>query len=106
MPLFAVIGFDVPPHAKSLRETHRAAHRAYVLERDEPIQLAGAMYDGEGNQCGSLLVLEAPDAGSVRAWFEQEPFHRNGVYSQFVIVEWRPALNRLQPKPTWPANRS
>lgn len=103
MPLFAVIGLDVPPHAMALRETHRAAHRAYVLARDEPIQLAGAVYDGEGHQCGSLLVFEAPDADTVRAWLEQEPFHRNGVYGQLVIVEWRPALNRLQPMPDWPA---
>ena len=101
MPLFAVIGLDVPPHSMPLREAHRTAHRDYVLARDQPIRLAGAMYDGHDNQCGSLLILEAADADSVRAWCEQEPFHSNGVYGQFVVVEWRPALNRLQPMPDW-----
>jgi uncharacterized protein len=101
MPLFAVIGLDVPPHSMPLREAHRAAHRDYVLAQDRPVRLAGAMYDRQDNQCGSLLILEAPDADSVRAWFEQEPFYRNGVYGQFVVVEWRLALNRLPPMPDW-----
>jgi uncharacterized protein YciI len=102
MPLFAVVGIDSPPNATLLREAHRAAHRTHVLAHDGPIQLAGAMYDDQGNQCGSLLVFDAPDAESVRAWFENEPFYRNGVYGQFVVVEWRPVLNRLRALPDWP----
>lgn len=105
MPLFAVVGIDLPPNALLLREAHRAAHRAYVLAQDGPIQLAGAMYDEQGSQCGSLLVFDAPDADSVRAWVEQEPFRRNGVYGQFIVVEWRPVLNRLPAMPEWPTGQ-
>jgi uncharacterized protein YciI len=106
MPLFAVIGFDVAPHSMPLREAHRQEHRNYVLSHDAPVRLAGAMYDAQDNQCGSLLIFEARDEAEVRAWCEREPFHRNGVYAQLFITEWRPALNRLEPIPDWPARQA
>jgi uncharacterized protein len=101
MPLFAVIGVDGSEGA-SLRERCRAEHREYYLAHDAPIRLAGAMHDDAGQQCGSLLVFEAPDAASVRAWYEREAFFCSGVYAQFTVLEWRPVLNRLPSMPEWP----
>lgn len=95
MPLFLFIGHDHPPHAMALRDAVRAEHRAYVLDHDASIRLAGAMVDAQGNQCGTLIAFEATDVGEVRRWVEQEPFHRAGVYARTDIVEWGLALNRF-----------
>jgi uncharacterized protein YciI len=95
MPTYAFLGFDQPPHSMALRERLRAEHRAYVLAHDAAIRFAGAQYDAAGNQCGTLIIFEADSAQQVRAWLEQEPFYRGGVYRDVQVIEWRLALNRF-----------
>ena len=95
MPLYAVIGFDHPPHNMALRERVRPAHRAFVLENDQLIRFATAMLDGEGNQKGSIYFFEADNAETVKEWLAIEPFCKAGVYKDIHIVEISPALNRL-----------
>ena len=97
MPTYAFMGLDHPPHSMALRDQLRAAHRAYVLANDSMIRLAGALCDGAGNQCGSLIIFEASSADQVRQWLAQEPFHRGGVYRDVQVIEWRLALNRFAP---------
>ena len=65
MPLYAVIGFDHPSDGMPVREQCRAEHRAFALENDRDTRLAGAMFDAQGNQCGTLIICEA--AGSCTA---------------------------------------
>ena len=103
MPHFLVFATDRlphPPQAMPRREAARPAHRAYVLGRDGPIRLAGAMLDADGNQCGSVYSFEAASVAEVRAWLAAEPFVRAGVYAEVRIVEWSPRLNRL-PAAEW-----
>ena len=95
MPLFLFIGHDHSPHSMALRNAVRAEHRSYVLDNDASIRSAGAMLDIQGNQCGTLIVFEAPDTAQVWAWVEQEPFYRKGVYARAEVVEWHLALNRF-----------
>jgi uncharacterized protein YciI len=104
MSLFAVIGFDHPPHSMELREKFRAEHRAYAKANDETTRLAGAFYDVEGNQCGTLKIFEAESAEEVWEWYRKEPFYNNNVYKDFHVIEWRMALNLLQPTGGWDAN--
>lgn len=96
MPLYAVIGFDYPPHSMALRDRIRAEHRAYVQTHDEGTRLAGAFYDTEGNQCGTLMIFEANSADDVWEWYRKEPFYKNNVYKEFHVIEWRVALNHLE----------
>lgn len=100
MPHFLVIGLDHPPHSMALRDASRAEHRAYVMERDDKIRLAGAMVDVDNNQCGSVYSFEAESVEEVRRWLDQEPFVRDGIYETIKIVQWTPALNRL-PAADW-----
>lgn len=104
MPLYAFIGFDKPPHSMALRDELRADHRAYVQNQDLGAVLAGAMYDVDGNQCGTLKIIEAASVEEVWAWYRNEPFYRNGVYQQCHVVEWRMALNTLEPTGGWVKN--
>ena len=101
MPLYAAICFDHPPHAMSLRDGVRAAHRAYVLANAAPIRCAGAMRDADGNQCGTIYVFEAASEADVRAWLAVEPFHAAGVYESVRVALWSPAFNVLV-KRDWP----
>jgi uncharacterized protein YciI len=96
MPLYAVIGFDHPPHSMALRDNFRAEHRAYVQAHDEGIRLAGAFYDTVGNQCGTLIIFEANGAEDVREWYRKEPFYKNDAYKDFHVIEWRLAFNQLE----------
>jgi uncharacterized protein YciI len=104
MPLFAFIGFDHPPHSMELRDQLRAAHREYVQSHDLGAVLAGAMYDAEGNQCGTLKIFEASSAEEVWAWYRKEPFYAQGVYKECRVVEWRMAMNLLEPTGGWVKN--
>ena len=87
MPVYAVIGLDRRPTNDQARETHRAAHRAYVTGHLDPLQCAGAMLDGDGSQCGSLYIFEADSADQVRQWLAAEPFVANGIYETLAVRE-------------------
>jgi uncharacterized protein len=104
MPLYAVIGFDHLPHSMPLRDEFRAAHRSFTLAHDQGARLAGALFDAQGNQCGTLNIFEAQSAEEVRALYRKEPFYRNNVYREFHVVEWRLALNRFEPTGGWVQN--
>lgn len=104
MPLYAFIGFDQPPHSMEMRERLRPQHRAYVQGNDGGAVLAGAMYDADGNQCGTLKVFQADSAEEVWDWYRKEPFYTNGVYKECHVVEWRMALNKIEPTGGWVAN--
>ncbi len=97
MPLYAAIGFDHPPHSMELREKFRAEHRAYSQGEDAMTRIAGAFYDAEGNQCGTLKIFEAESDEQVWDWYRKDPFFLNGVYKEFRVIEWRLAINRLEP---------
>lgn len=100
MPLYAVIGFDVPGGHR-LRDQLRPVHREYVLANDGAIRLAGAIYGDDGNQAGTLMIFEADDAEAVWAWCRREAFYAGGVYRDYHVVEWRLALNRIPETDGW-----
>lgn len=87
MPTFAVIGFDRRPKRQEARETHRAAHRAYVGDNLGPLVSAGAMLDDDGSQCGSLYVFKMDSIEQVHEWLRQEPFVANGIYETLAVRE-------------------
>lgn len=103
MPLYAVIGFDHPPHSMALRDRWRTAHRAYELAHDQNTRLAGAFYGPGGQQCGTLKIVAAENADEVRRWYEHEPFYVGGVYRDFHIIELGLALNRIPDSGGWVA---
>jgi len=101
MPLFAVIGLDHPPHAMERRDAVRGAHRAYVVEHDEPIVFVGACIDNDDNQCASFYIFDAESEQQIRDWLANEPFVKQGVYDQLIIRRFLLGVNRL-PNQDWP----
>jgi uncharacterized protein YciI len=100
MELFAVIGFDHPPHSMDKRDAVRSEHRAYVAQNGSAITCVGPLLDDDNNQCGSFYIFEADNEQQIREWLEKEPFYRTGVYQQLVIRRFKPGYSRL-PKQEW-----
>ena len=64
--LFVVIATD-KPNSLSLRTATREAHFAYARESGL-VKLGGPFLDGQGEMAGSLIIFEAADLDSARAW--------------------------------------
>lgn len=88
MPLFAVIGLD-KPNAVALRDKARAAHRDFSRKHVGTTRIAGALWDADGNQCGTLKIFEADSAEQLRELYADEPFFTAGVYESVIVREWR-----------------
>ena len=102
MALFAIVGFDYPPHNMKRRDEIRTEHRAYVKANDQMMKFACAMLDAEANQCGSIYFFEADSINEVRDWTFREPFCQGDVYKDVHIIEVGVGLNKLQ-QMDWPA---
>jgi len=102
MPLFAVIGLDLPD-ALSKRNAGLPAHRAYLKAHDERMLLVGPLRDDNGNSCGSLYVFEAASANEIQEWLSREPFFKAGVYDSLLIRRFEPVMSRL-PLRDWPGD--
>lgn len=94
MPLFAVVGRDKPGMHKTRAEL-RDVHRDFARSLADRTKLAGALYDDEGRQCGTVKIFEAESIEELQELYREEPFLKAGVYAEFTILEWRLALNML-----------
>lgn len=78
------------------RLEQRPRHIAYWEQQGDRLKVAGAMLDGDGpdaSPIGSSFLLEADDAGAVRALIAADPFMTEGIFGADVQVQpVRPAL--------------
>jgi len=68
------------------------AHRSYLNApgRIERGILRGPLWDATGKEwVGSIFLLQAPDREFIEAFFADEPYTRDGLYSSFEILPWR-----------------
>ena len=68
------------------------AHRAYLNApgRVERGILRGPLWDAGGEVwVGSIFLLQAPDRAYIEAVFADEPFTKDGLYTDFEILPWR-----------------
>lgn len=75
-----------PEHRQRLRAP--APHAVDVLA-------AGPTLDGDGAQAamnGTLLIVRAASAEAVRAFIDDDPYQRHGVYERVEIRPWRCGL--------------
>jgi len=97
--LFVLIGYDAPdslPKRREVRPLHLA--RAQALRDEGRLVLAGpfpaidADDPGEAGFTGSLFVAEFPSAEAARAWIEDDPYVRHGIYSHYDIRPFKQVL--------------
>ena len=49
---------------------------------------AGALLDGDGEMCGSLLILDVADRAAADAWAADDPYAKAGLFSDVTIKPW------------------
>lgn len=87
MPLFVILGRDGPEGA-ARRKLHRPAHLEHyrTLEAEHRVRFAGPLLADDGSPCGSVLVVEFPDATAARAHAARDPYVAEGVFESHEVL--------------------
>lgn len=91
--LFVVIATD-KPNSRDLRMATREAHFAYAKETGV-IKLGGPFLDSNGEMAGSLIIFEADDIESARAWHATDPYVKAGLFAQSEVRPWKLTFNPI-----------
>jgi uncharacterized protein YciI len=94
--LYIVSAFD-KKDSLALRLSVREAHLAYARDTGR-IKLGGPFLDADGQMCGSLMIVEAPDLETVKAWHAADPYMKAGLFASSDIRPWKPTVNTVEAK--------
>ena len=84
MAFFAVVCAD-KPGALEQRLALRPTHVDYLKTQEPIIRVAGPLLDADGKMCGSLFVVEADDIAGARAFSDNDPFTKAGVFARVQV---------------------
>jgi uncharacterized protein YciI len=79
------------PGALQIRLDTREAHLAYIKETGV-VEMAGPFLDEAGQMCGSMIVMDVADLAAARAWAENDPYNKAGLFSDVRIQEWKKVI--------------
>ncbi|KIC49760.1 YciI family protein [Tateyamaria sp. ANG-S1] len=88
--LFALMAFD-KEGALDVRMENRPAHLEY-LDSTGVVKQAGPFLDGEGNPCGSLIVLDVADMEAAQSWADNDPYAKAGLFRDVQIKAWKQVI--------------
>lgn len=93
--LYALICKDKPGHLQVRLDT-RDRHVAYLngLNEAGTLKLAGPFLDDAGKPCGSLVIIEAADAGQAQAYADRDPYAEAGLFESVEIRPWNWVFNK------------
>jgi uncharacterized protein len=94
--LFVVTALD-KPGALTLRLSVRDAHLTYGRETGL-MRLGGPFLNEAGEMCGSLMIVEAPDLETVKAWHANDPYAKAGLFASSDIRAWKAVINPIAAK--------
>lgn len=86
------------PGAMADRVAHREAHWAFLDRFEERLLARGPVLDDEdpSQVLGSIHVVELEDDAEARHFAFDEPFAKEGVFSDVVLTKYRHELGRTQ----------
>ena len=88
--LIALIARDKPGALQTRLDT-RDAHVAY-LKSSGVVSQAGPLLDGEGQMCGSLIVLDVEDMSAAEAWAKDDPYANAGLFADVQLIQWNKVI--------------
>ena len=92
--MYAVICFDRPDSAP-LRDTHRAAHVAFLDANAARIVYGGPLKNtADGPSTGALIVLDCATRAEAEAVIGTDPFYRGGVYESVSVRAFKQVFPR------------
>ena len=80
---------DAAERRKQFRPEHIANLRR--VKATGNFILGGALLDGDGEMCGSAMIVDFNDRATLDAWLKDEPFIREKVWGQIEIHPYRVA---------------
>jgi uncharacterized protein YciI len=83
------------PGALELRMATREAHLAYVKARLDKVRLAGPLLDENDGMIGSHFILEADDLAAARAFSDQDPYARAGLFQRVDVHAFRASIGQV-----------
>jgi uncharacterized protein YciI len=84
-----VIQTEDKPNAFDLRAATRPAHLDYLKKQNAILLAAGPFLDDEDRMIGSLLIVDVASEAEARAFAENDPFAKAGLFSSTAIRKWR-----------------
>jgi uncharacterized protein YciI len=94
--LFILTALD-KPDSLALRLSVREAHLAFARETGR-IRLGGPFLNDKGEMCGSMMIVEAPDLETAKAWHASDPYVKAGLFASSDIRPWKPTFNPIEAK--------
>lgn len=96
--LYVFHAVDKPDH----RDVRRAAsdeHVAYLkAAASVMLVLAGPLLDSDNETViGSLIVVDAIDASTVRDFFANDPYSKAGLFATASVTAWRKTVGWNEP---------
>lgn len=88
--LIALMAYD-KPGALDVRKANREAHVAYLKSSDAVVQ-AGPFLDGNGEMCGSLIILDLADMAAAEAWAAGDPYGKAGLFESVKLMTWNKVI--------------
>jgi uncharacterized protein YciI len=88
---FAIICAD-KPGALQIRLDTRTAHLAYI-EQTGTVTQAGPFLNDAGDMCGSLVVVEVADLAAAKAWADNDPYAKAGLFESVSVQAWKRVIN-------------
>ena len=83
----ALVTYDKPNHLH-VRMENRESHLDYI-EQTGVVEMAGPFLDMDGQMCGSLIVLDVEDMASAKAWAENDPYNKVGLFENITLNVWK-----------------
>jgi hypothetical protein len=96
MALFVLTAID-RPDSLALRLSVREQHLAFARETGR-IKLGGPFLDAKGDMCGSLMIVEAPDLETAKAWHASDPYVKAGLFASSDLRPWKVTVNLVEAK--------
>lgn len=93
MPLFVISWMD-KPGGLPVRTATREAHLDYVRETGV-VRLGGPFLDDKGEMAGSMIVIEAEDLETARAWHALDPYRAAGLFETSEVRPWRVTVGQI-----------
>ena len=77
--------------ALQTRLDNREAHLAHVKESGI-VAMAGPLLDADGGMCGSLIVLNVVDMAQAKAFADNDPYAKAGLFESVTLDIWNKVI--------------
>lgn len=88
---FLIVTYD-NPGSGAIRDTHRAAHYAFLARHAPRLLASGGLQDDGGSPFhGAAILLDVDSQAEAEAFVAEDPFNAAGLFASISIERWKPA---------------